>query len=86
MAPLIFFLKGEVVMFDAKIQQIVEQVTGSFGSKLDDKILEVESIFDEWAEQFDSLSRQAKIAIGVSLGLSIADTILLFAILMRLGR
>lgn len=73
-------------MFDAKIQQIVEQVTRSFGNKLDDKILEVESIFDEWAGQFDSLSRQAKIAIGVSLGLSIADTILLFAILMRLGR
>lgn len=69
-------------MFEAKIQQIVDM----FGAKVDDKVDQIEVIFDEWAGQFDSLSRQAKIVIGVSLGLSVIDTILLFAILMRLGR
>lgn len=69
-------------MFEAKIQQIVDM----FGAKVDDKVDQIEVILDEWAGRFDSLSRQAKLAIGVSLGLSIADTILLFAILMRLGR
>lgn len=73
-------------MIDAKIQQVVEQISEAFGEKLDKKIDHVEFIFETWEGEFNKLSKQAKIAIGVSLGLSIADTILLFAILMKLGR
>ena len=69
-------------MFDAKIQQIAD----IFGDKLTDKTDEIKDIFSNWSDQFDGMSRQMKIAIGVSLGLSIADTILLFAILVKLGR
>lgn len=69
-------------MFDKKIDDIVEK----FGDKLTDKTDELKDIMGVWAEQVDNMSKQMKIAIGVSLGLSIADTILLFAILVKLGR
>lgn len=80
-------------MFDAKIQQVVDM----FGKAMDEKIDvveykldgKIEAIFhviDAFKDDLNKMSRQTKIAIGISLGLSIADTILLFAILVKLGR
>ena len=73
-------------MFDAKIQQIVDK----FGEKVDGSVYDItiilQRIVGKWEEEFGHMSKQMKIAIGVSLGLSVADTILLFAILVKLGR
>lgn len=40
--------------------------------------------FDEYDRKIGHLSRNAKIAIGVSLGLSLADTIILLKILKKI--
>ena len=42
------------------------------------------SKFDEYDRKFDRMSKGAKIAIGVSLGLSVADTIILLKILKKI--
>jgi len=69
-------------MFDAKIQQIVDK----FGITVDEKLDIFYDMIDEWTDRYEDLSFKMKIVIGVSLGLSVADTILLFAILVKLGR
>lgn len=40
--------------------------------------------FDEYDREFKSLSKTAKICIGVSLGLSVADTIILLKMLKKM--
>lgn len=62
-------------MLEKKIDAIVDR----FGEK-------VGNATDDISRKIDDLSSQMKIVIGVSLGLSVAETILLFAILKKLGR
>lgn len=62
-------------MLEKKIDAIVDR----FGEK-------VGNATDDINRKIDDLSSQMKIVIGVSLGLSVAETILLFAILKKLGR
>lgn len=72
-------------MFDSKIDAIV--------NKFSDKVSETSDVFSEKLkmttaeiiERFDSFSYQMKIVVAVSLGLSVVDTILLFAIMKKLG-
>lgn len=86
-APLIcLFRKEGKQMFDAKIQQIVDK----FGETVDEKMTVMYDVLgdtvDRWSERYESLTWNMKVVIGISLGLSITDTILLFAILKKLGR
>ena len=73
-------------MFDAKIQQVVDK----FGDTVDEKMTVLYDVLGDtanrWSERYESLTWNMKVVIGRSLGLSIADTILLFAILKKLGR
>ena len=69
-------------MFDAKIQQLADKL----GEQLDDKFQFLCETMSDWTVEVEHMSRNMKIAIGISLGLSVADTILLFAILMKLRR
>ena len=62
-------------MFEKPINDIVDK----FGTK-------VGAATDELNRKIDDLSSQMRIVIGISLGLSVAETILLFAILKKLGR
>ena len=62
-------------MLEKKIDAILDR----FGEK-------VGNATDDISRKIDDLSSQMKIVIGVSLGLSVAETILLFAILKKLGR
>ena len=80
-------------MFDAKIQQVVDIFSKTMDdkidvveAKLDGRIEAIFDIIEGFKGDLDKMSKQTKIAIGISLGLSIADTILLFAILVKLGR
>ena len=72
-------------MFDATIDKAVDK----FGAKLDgatDAFKEQLHItVEDVMERFDDLSYQMKLVVAASILLSIVDTILLFAILKKLG-
>lgn len=57
-------------MFEKKLKPITEKMTEKF---------------HEYDEKFDDISKYAKIAIGMSVGLSIVDTMLLVAILKKIS-
>lgn len=80
-------------MFDKKIQEIAD----IFGNKLDDTSKDImeyiyrvsdytKILMDDCKDELSKMSKEAKIAMGISIGLSAVDTILLFAILKKLGR
>lgn len=73
-------------MFDAKIQQIVDKFSDTVDEKMNVLYDVLGDTANRWSERYEDLSWKMKIAIGVSLGLSIADTILLFVICKRVGR
>ena len=72
-------------MFDATIDRAVDK----FGAKLDGATNafqeQLHITVEDVMERFDDLSYQMKIVIAASIGLSIVDTALLFAILKKLG-
>ena len=80
-------------MFDAKIQQIIDTVSEKVDDKIYDRVLDLKDWMNSYMQgvglfgrRIEDMSKQMKIAVGISLGLSVADTILLFAILVKLGR
>lgn len=80
-------------MFDAKIQQIVDMVSEKIGGEVDERVTDIKDTLNAYLQsvglfgrRIEDMSKQMKIAVGISLGLSVADTILLFAILVKLGR
>ena len=72
-------------MFDSTIDKAVAK----FGAKLDDAKDafrdELHMTVEDVMERFDDLSYQMKLIVAVCIGLSLVDTILLFAILKKLG-
>lgn len=72
-------------MFDAKIDSIVAKFSDKVNATSDIFTDKLKMTADELSERFDELSSQMKVVIAVSLGLSVIDTILLFAILKKLG-
>ena len=72
-------------MFDATIDKAVNK----FGAKLDrvtDAFNEqLHMTVEDVMERFDELSYQMKLIVAASIGLSLVDTILLFAILKKIG-
>ena len=80
-------------MFDAKIQQIIDTVSEKVDDKLYERVLDLKDYMNSYMQsvglfgrRLEDMSKQMKIAVGISLGLSVADTILLFAILIKMGR
>ena len=54
------------------------------GAKVSSLKEDIHTTTDSLMEEFDKMSRYMKLAVAVSLGLSIADTVLLFAILKKI--
>ena len=71
-------------MLDAKIQMIVDRFGDCMGAKVSSLKEDIHTTTDSLMEEFDKMSRYMKLAVAVSLGLSIADTVLLFAILKKI--
>lgn len=86
-------------MFDAKIDTIVDKLADRFGQIADDAVAQVREEAHDMSylyidqamiklkkaeRELEDLSYQMKIVIGISLGLSVADTILLFSILKKM--
>ena len=82
-------------MFDKKVDDILAKATERFRGEaveikydVNMKVSEIQAIMlkekRDVNKRLDELSYKMKIVIGISLGLSLADTILLFAILKKL--
>lgn len=61
------------------LEKTIDSVVDRFGNK-------VAEATNDLNRKIDDLSSQIKIVIGVSLSLSVTETILLFAILKKLGK
>lgn len=72
-------------MFDAKIDMIINRFSQEVSRMAGQVSGKVEAVGDTWTDKFEALSTEVKMAIAISLGLSLVDTILLFAILKKLG-
>ena len=61
------------------LEETIDSIVDRFGNK-------VSEATNDLNRKIDDLSSQMKIVIGVSLSLSVTETILLFAILKKLGK
>ena len=79
-------------MFDDKIEKVTDKIVNKVRTAIREEVSNCEYIYIEplnmklkkIESEFDDLSYKMKIVIGISLGLSLADTILLFAILKKM--
>ena len=78
-------------MFDGIIEKVyagfderVSDISNDFNNKVNDITSDLKSQLADIQLQFEDLSEHAKFVIGICVGLSIVDTLLLIAILRRL--
>lgn len=79
-------------MFDDKIEKVTDKIVNKVRTAIREEVYNCEYIYikplnmklKKIENEFDDLSYKMKIVIGISLGLSLADTILLFAILKKM--